>query len=136
MDVLVANKTHEVLILTRKVHNPPLSFLFLLFLEIEQKKLTYTFWDFASNFVAKNVPAGEIIDGVTWVKTDYEDPDQLVQILQGVQVLLSFIIEQTDAESPIQKRLIDAAVEAGVKRFAPSEWASSVALILNALLSC
>jgi hypothetical protein len=42
-----------------------------------------------------------------------------------VHTLLSFVTEQEGAESPIQKRLITAAVQAGVKRFAPSEWATS-----------
>ncbi|KAL4916498.1 hypothetical protein BDW62DRAFT_211905 [Aspergillus aurantiobrunneus] len=63
--------------------------------------------------------------GITWVKTNYQDTQQLVQILDGVHTVLSFIIEQETETSPIQRRLIDAAVQAGVKRFAPSEWASS-----------
>lgn len=62
---------------------------------------------------------------ITWAKTDYTDTKQLVQALQGVHTLLSFVTEE-DASSLIQKRLIDAAVQAGVKRFAPSEWATQV----------
>jgi hypothetical protein len=58
------------------------------------------------------------------VKADYEDTNQLTQILQGVHTLLSFVTEQESQISPIQRRLIDAAVQAGVKRFAPSEWAT------------
>lgn len=71
----------------------------------------------------KDAPAGT--SGVTWVKTDYSDTKQLTQLLQGVHTVLSFIIEQEDVESPSQKRLIDASVNAGVKRFAPSEWAAT-----------
>ncbi|KAJ5748290.1 uncharacterized protein N7511_009986 [Penicillium nucicola] len=73
----------------------------------------------------KRDSGAEAISGITWVQTDYKDPDQLAQILQGVHTLLSFATEQDDPNSPVQKRLIDAAVQAGVKRFAPSEWATS-----------
>jgi hypothetical protein len=62
---------------------------------------------------------------VTWIKPDYDSVDQLTESLQGVHTLLSFVTEQDGSESPIQKRLITAAVQAGVKRFAPSEWATS-----------
>ncbi|KAL4782679.1 NAD(P)-binding protein [Aspergillus varians] len=89
IDVLVAAKKHDILILSRK-----------------------------------DAPA-EATPGITWVKTDYEDTQQLAQILQGVHTVLSFITEQETPASPIQKRLIDAAVQAGVKRLAPSEWAAS-----------
>jgi hypothetical protein len=57
------------------------------------------------------------------VKANYEDPLHLEQTLQGVHTVLSFVSEE-DPASPVQKRIIDAAVRAGVKRFAPSEWAT------------
>ncbi|KAL4937872.1 hypothetical protein BDV06DRAFT_226542 [Aspergillus oleicola] len=63
--------------------------------------------------------------GVTWVKTNYENTQELAGVLKGVHTVLSFIIEQDTETSPTQRRLIDAAIQAGVKRFAPSEWASS-----------
>ncbi|MCJ1401942.1 hypothetical protein MMC11_005159 [Xylographa trunciseda] len=88
IDVLVAAKKHEILLLSRK-----------------------------------DAPAGSATQGVKWVKANYADPKQLAQILQGVHTVLSFI--QDDPESTVQKNLIDAAVQAGVKRFAPSEWSSS-----------
>jgi hypothetical protein len=62
--------------------------------------------------------------GVTFVTVDYDEPEQLASTLKGVHTILSFIIEGEDPESPVQKKLIDAAVQAGVQRFAPSEWAS------------
>jgi uncharacterized protein YbjT (DUF2867 family) len=62
---------------------------------------------------------------VTWIKADYENPKQLAQILQGVDVVLS-LISENNAVSITQKNLIDASIQAGVKRFAPSEWASYV----------
>jgi uncharacterized protein YbjT (DUF2867 family) len=61
---------------------------------------------------------------VTWVKTDYRDPDELTEILKGVHTVLSFITTQSDPENVSQKNLIDAAIRVGVKRFAPSEWAT------------
>lgn len=72
------------------------------------------------------------MDGVTWVKADYEDQKQLAQILQGVHTVLSFIAPQ-DPASTVQITLIDAAVQAGVKRFAPSEWATWAVLIPDIL---
>ncbi|KAK7185569.1 NmrA-like family protein [Paraphaeosphaeria sporulosa] len=63
--------------------------------------------------------------GVTYVTMNYDDPEQLADVLQGVHTVLSFISEDQNSESPVQKRLIDAAIRAGVQRFAPSEWASS-----------
>ncbi|KAJ0412961.1 NAD(P)-binding protein [Aspergillus carlsbadensis] len=89
IDVLVATKKHEILILSRKD--------------------------------APKEPA----EGITWIKPNYDSVEQLTETLQGVHTLLSFVTEQEGAESPIQKRLIAAAVQAGVKRFAPSEWATA-----------
>ena len=43
--------------------------------------------------------------------------------------MLSFIATQEDPASTVQKNLIDAAVQAGVKRFAPSEWSTWAVLI-------
>lgn len=50
----------------------------------------------------------------------------MVDVLKGTHTLLSFVIEQEDPTAPVHKRLIDAAIKAGVKRFAPSEWSSYV----------
>lgn len=77
---------------------------------------------FAINRSTQDAPAGETSGAITWAKTDYKDKEQLAQILQGTHTLLSFIGDEPTA--PVQKNLIDAAVQAGVKRFAPSEWAS------------
>ncbi|MCJ1320898.1 hypothetical protein MMC15_006239 [Xylographa vitiligo] len=94
IDVLVATKKHEILLLSRK-----------------------------------DAPASSATQGVTWIKANYEDPKQLAQILQGVHTVLSFIATQEDPASTVQKNLIDAAVQADVKRFAPSEWATWVVFI-------
>ncbi|CAJ0546485.1 Ff.00g011120.m01.CDS01 [Fusarium sp. VM40] len=66
----------------------------------------------------KDLPAG-----LTWAKVDYLDKQQLVQVLQGMHTVLSFITVVMDHENHAQINLINACVEAGVKRFAPSEWA-------------
>ncbi|KAJ6004771.1 NAD(P)-binding protein [Penicillium herquei] len=68
---------------------------------------------------------GSIPEGTTWIKVDYTSVEQLTQVLQGVHTVLSFVTESTGEGSPVQFNLIDASVNAGVKRFAPSEWASS-----------
>ncbi|OAQ70229.1 hypothetical protein VFPPC_02732 [Pochonia chlamydosporia 170] len=64
------------------------------------------------------------LPGVQWIQTTYEDKTELVRLLQGVHTLLCFYAVHLDPGSETQKRLIDAAVEAGVKRYAPSEWST------------
>lgn len=62
------------------------------------------------------------ISGVTWCTVDYNDVDGLIKALEGVHTLLSFTQTMGDPEDKTQKNLIDAAIKAGVKRFAPSQW--------------
>ncbi|KAI5460194.1 hypothetical protein BGZ63DRAFT_266333 [Mariannaea sp. PMI_226] len=90
IDVLVAAKKHDILILSRK-----------------------------------DTPTAAPVEGVTWAKANYAEPKELAQILKGTHTVLSFVSTQDDPSSTAQKNLIDAAIEAGVKRFAPSEWATS-----------
>ncbi len=54
---------------------------------------------------------------------DYQDKPKLVEALKGVHTVLSFIVAHQDIGNATQTALIDAAIEAGVKRIAPSEWA-------------
>ncbi|KAJ9130776.1 2-hydroxyisoflavone reductase [Pleurostoma richardsiae] len=61
--------------------------------------------------------------GVNWVQTSFKDKTQLVNLFSDVEVVLNFIVVSNDPGSVVSKLLVDAAVEAGVKRFAPSEWA-------------
>ncbi|KAF4832383.1 Oxidoreductase BOA1 [Colletotrichum tropicale] len=76
----------------------------------------------------KDAPAQKLAPGVQWVKTDYEVA-HLTKILDGVETVLSFVSGPADptntSQSDTQKSLIDACIQAGVKRFAPSEWATS-----------
>ena len=53
---------------------------------------------------------------------NYDDQETLAVALQGVHTVLSFIQVLSDPEQKAQKNLIDAAIIAGVKRFAPSEY--------------
>lgn len=71
----------------------------------------------------QEIPASSMIPGVSYISTRYEDFNQLAKALHGVHTVLSFLVTQDDPASMAQKNLIDAAVQAGVKRFAPSEWA-------------
>ncbi|KAK4246744.1 NAD(P)-binding protein [Corynascus novoguineensis] len=84
----------------------------------------------------KDAPTGEELPpGVTWVKTNYEDLKGLIETLRGVDTVLSFIVAHADPGAVAQKKLIDAAVRAGVRRFAPSEWAMRVTLSPTRVLS-
>lgn len=58
-----------------------------------------------------------------WKTVKYDDKESLVDALRGTHTLLSFVQVFFDSEGTMQKNLIDAAVAAGVKRFAPSEHA-------------
>ncbi|KAI0166974.1 NAD(P)-binding protein [Hypoxylon sp. FL1284] len=72
-----------------------------------------------------NFPA---LPGVKWVQTTYEDKSELVGLLQGVETVMCFFPVHFDTGCARQKRLIDASIEAGVKRLAPSEWATGTQL--------
>ncbi|KAG9196432.1 hypothetical protein G6011_01553 [Alternaria panax] len=77
-------------------------------------------------FTRKDVPTETTNSSVRWAKSTYEDVDELAGHLQGVDVVLSFIAPHDQQQGVSgQKNLIDAAVKAGVKRFAPSEWVSA-----------
>ncbi|KZL67776.1 nmra-like family protein [Colletotrichum incanum] len=66
-----------------------------------------------------------VFTGVTWIQTSYQDKTELTKILTGVQTVISFIVAHTDPGAETAKRLIDSSIEAGVERFAPSEWATN-----------
>ncbi|KAK2059595.1 NmrA-like family protein [Colletotrichum caudatum] len=77
----------------------------------------------------KDAPTEPLSPGVQWIKTSYDDVDQLAEALKGVHTVLSFVTGPADPTNTkaadTQKQLIDASIKAGVKRFAPSEWVSS-----------
>ena len=53
---------------------------------------------------------------------DYGDKASLTEALQGIHTILSFVQTLWEPEQQTQKNIIDAAIAAGVKRFAPSEF--------------
>jgi len=57
-----------------------------------------------------------------WQTVDYSDKAALTEAIRGVHTLLSFVQIISDPYQKSQKNLIDAAISAGVKRFAPSEY--------------
>ncbi|KAF7895774.1 uncharacterized protein EAF01_009736 [Botrytis porri] len=71
----------------------------------------------------KNVP-DLTTQGITVDIVDYLDKKALVDALEGVDTVLSFIVTINDPDNQAQKTLIDACIEARVGRFAPSEWAT------------
>ncbi|RAO65254.1 uncharacterized protein BHQ10_001266 [Talaromyces amestolkiae] len=71
-----------------------------------------------------DTPVHSIASEIRWQKVDYEDKKSLVETLRGTHTLLSFVQILSDPDQMSQKNLIDAAITAGVKRFAPSEYGS------------
>ncbi|KUL83732.1 hypothetical protein ZTR_08649 [Talaromyces verruculosus] len=69
-------------------------------------------------------PTNPIAPGIRWQKVDYDDKNSLVETLRGTHTLLSFVQMLSDPDQKSQKNLIDAAIAAGVKRFAPSDYGS------------
>ncbi|KAI8960242.1 NAD(P)-binding protein [Daldinia sp. FL1419] len=65
---------------------------------------------------------------VKWVQTTYEDKAELVRLFKGVETVICFLAVHLDIDNAVQKRLIDASIEAGVRRYAPSEWGTGVKL--------
>ncbi|CAK7209776.1 hypothetical protein SBRCBS47491_000555 [Sporothrix bragantina] len=61
--------------------------------------------------------------GVTWAQVSYQDKAELVSQFKGADVVLNFIVLNGDPGNEVSIRIIDAVVEAGVPRYAPSEWA-------------
>ncbi|CAJ2512366.1 Uu.00g053810.m01.CDS01 [Anthostomella pinea] len=62
--------------------------------------------------------------GIKWQVVDYNDKPALTEALRGTHTLLSFVQLLSDPGEKSQRNLIDAAIGAGVKRFAPSEYGS------------
>ncbi|KAI1085985.1 NAD(P)-binding protein [Rostrohypoxylon terebratum] len=73
----------------------------------------------------REAPASaQIPSELHWKVVDYNDKKALVDVLRGTHTLLSFVQTLSDPDQRSQKNLIDACIEAGVKRFAPSEYGS------------
>src|SRR4030042_6827062 len=67
---------------------------------------------------------GSLIEsGVTMVQVDYNNSTGLVKACDGVACVVSALSGLREVIVGAQKRLLDAAVTAGVKRFIPSDYA-------------
>jgi hypothetical protein len=64
----------------------------------------------------------QVTPGVSYKKVDYHDRASLTDALRGFDVVLSFLVVHLDTDCTVQKNLIHACIDAGVRRFAPSEW--------------
>ena len=60
--------------------------------------------------------------GVEVIKVDYSNHEQLVRALRGVHTVIVSLISMDASCIESQVNLLNAALEAKVKRFAPSEW--------------
>ncbi|KAM0233368.1 hypothetical protein ACHAPO_007062 [Fusarium lateritium] len=108
LDKLVASGKHDIKALVRKVHQTPPCRYHLP--RINYAKIKQNPSDFPQ------------LKNVEWIQTDFSDKAELVNILKGVNTVLCFFAVHLDPGCENQKRLINAAIEVGVKRFAPSEW--------------
>lgn len=79
----------------------------------------------------KDTSAQPSLPGVTWVQTKFDDKAELVRLLAGVNTVMCFFTVEKDEGARAQKLLIDAAVEAGVPRYIPSEWSMGRSLEAN-----
>ncbi|KAK4941367.1 hypothetical protein LTR66_014813, partial [Elasticomyces elasticus] len=75
--------------------------------------------------LSRSAQPGYAARGVDVRPVSYTDHAALVRALSGVHTLLSLIGGSPDALLHSQLALIEAAKEAGVQRFAPSEYAGS-----------
>lgn len=62
-------------------------------------------------------------------KVNYESFDSLVAGLRGVHTVLSVLLANDNTQASSEINLLHAAVQAGCKRFAPSEWAFGPAAV-------
>lgn len=104
IDALVATKKHEITILSRHVSSSRVP--------IAEK----------ANSPVKDTRAEGLPTEVVWKVVDYGDKASLTEALQGIHTILSFVQTLWEPEQQTQKNIIDAAIAAGVKRFAPSEF--------------
>lgn len=71
--------------------------------------------------VEKEAASDDALPGVHWRTVNYDDQSDLEEALRGTHTVFSFVQLLSDPGGKTQKNLIDAAITAGVKRFAPSE---------------
>ncbi|KAI8272962.1 hypothetical protein K4K60_011560 [Colletotrichum sp. SAR11_57] len=68
--------------------------------------------------LSRKEPPSDLVDrGVRFITVEYGDKTQLVEALQGVHTVLSFILVGSDVGSVSQRNLIDASIVAGVQSY-------------------
>ncbi|KAL9616941.1 MAG: hypothetical protein Q9160_008211 [Pyrenula sp. 1 TL-2023] len=108
LDALIDRNRHKIIILSRKVSKGA---------SIAQSVLS-------SSPIVSKPQSAPLAPGITQYRcVDYCNLQQLTGALTTVDVVLSFILPFADKGNTAQKTLIDACIQAGVRRFAPSEWA-------------
>ncbi|KAJ4188996.1 hypothetical protein NW759_016793 [Fusarium solani] len=74
---------------------------------------------------SRGTKGADLPEDVLWKQVDYDDQASLVDAMKGIDTVLSFLATaDMTVATEVHKKLIDAAMEAGVRRFAPSEWAA------------
>lgn len=117
VEALVAAEKHRILGLARKV----------LTLAVAAHALMPKKANFQLTTRSKQIPEELVQRWQKWPNmsfhpSTYESKQELISLLKDVDVVLCFFSPTSDLEGKAQMRLIDAAVEAGVKRYIPSEW--------------
>lgn len=81
--------------------------------------------EYCTKYSARQASEANLPKGVTVMEVDYDDPASLAKALQGVHTVISFLaIFDIQKFASTQIKLVDACIANGVKRFAPSEWAT------------
>jgi hypothetical protein len=77
---------------------------------------------YISHQAGQKRPTSTEAAATSWRIVDYSKKEELIEVLRGTHTLLSFIQVLADTGNESQRNLIDAAIAAGVKRFAPSDY--------------
>ncbi|TVY21625.1 Oxidoreductase swnN [Lachnellula arida] len=109
IDALVAAKKHEITVLSRNVSSDA----------------NASFFPFVHTEMAQKAAVVDSTPGFKWRVIDYNDKSELTEALRGIHTVLSFTQLLSDPQNTTEKNLIDAAIVARVKRFAPSQWGSA-----------
>ena len=116
IDRILAKGSHEIVVLSRQVWNLLLA---------ERKILLNT----------KQIPQNTDNGNTKWIQVDYESKTSLKKAFSDIDTVLSFLaIPDPSSMIRLQKNMIDAAIEAGVRRFSPSEWGRCVISWLIAVI--
>ena len=103
IDQILAKESHEIVVLSRQVWS-------LLSAE-------------GTILIKEQIPPRTDNSNTKWVQVDYESKASLVRAFSDIDTVLSFLaIPDPSSMVRLQKNMIDAAIEAGVRRFSPSEW--------------